>query len=207
MSKIRFVLMTMFVILSVTTFAQAVQYRFKNITNNSSVDAAIGEAQLLLDIIETDPGQALFTFSNVGPDNASITDIYIDQDASLLLNMIFNTTDAVKFSEDPSPNNLPGGNALEPPFVADHCVSVDSDSPVQLMGINPYESLSILYDLTPGTTFTNLIDGINEELLRIGLHVQGFDDEGSESFVNVPEPGTIGFLALTCLILVRHTRR
>jgi len=34
--------------------------------------------------------------------------------------------------------------------------------------------------------------------LRIGIHVQGFDGEGSESFVNTPVPGAVllGLLGL-----------
>ena len=60
----------------------AVLFGFSNITNNNSIDAAIGETQLFVDVtdawgeLDFSSTQALFTFTNTGDDNCSITDIY-----------------------------------------------------------------------------------------------------------------------------------
>ena len=63
--------------------AHAVSMGFDNISGNNAVDAALGEAQLSVDV--TDPGgnQVLFTFFNTGPAAASITDIYFDDGAHM----------------------------------------------------------------------------------------------------------------------------
>ena len=75
----------------------------------------------------------------------------------------------------------------------------DSDSPVVAKGVNPGESLGILFNLKDGNNFNDLIAAINLGFtspaetgnLRIGIHVQGFDGGGSESFVMTPEPGSL----------------
>ena len=48
-------------------------------------------------------------------------------------------------------------------------------------------------------------DGVNEDL-RVGIHVQGFDGGGSESFIGVPDPAT-GLLLATATGLLGIARR
>jgi hypothetical protein len=43
--------------------------------------------------------------------------------------------------------------------------------------------------------------------LRIGVHVQGFASGGSESLVNVPEPGTGVLLGLSLIGVIGQRRR
>jgi hypothetical protein len=198
--------------------AQAVQFGFDNITNNNSNDAAIGERQLSMDVTDAGTGQASFRFTNVGSARSSITDIYFDDAANPRLlssiSSIFNSSTGsgsqVSFSEGAAPPNLPGGNDPRFSFSADF--SADSDAPVQPNGVNPGEALTILFNLTQGTSFNSLIAGLNSGSVRVGLHVQGYQSGGSESFINlsntpttepVPEPMTmlgsglaIGFGAL-----------
>jgi hypothetical protein len=172
--------------------AYADLFGFTNITNNSAADAAIGEAQLFVDV--TDPGgnQVLFTFSNTGPADSSIADVYFD-DFGLLdnINTITGSGPGVSFSEGATPGNLPGGNPIS--FSADF--SADSDSPAQPNGVNPGELLGIKFNLSSGNTFDAVIASLMNPGLRIGIHVQGFASGGSESFVNntnpVPEPATM----------------
>ena len=80
-----------------STEARAATYGFQCITNNSLTDAAIGEAQLFVDV--TDPGgdQVLFTFINDGPEASSITDVYFDDGALLGLAAIDNSDPGVSF--------------------------------------------------------------------------------------------------------------
>jgi hypothetical protein len=80
---------------------------------------------------------------------------------------------------------------------------VDSDSPVQANGVNPGEALELYLALATGRSFQEAIASLNGGGLRIGIHVQGFEGGGSESFINVPadgndpvpEPGTLLLLA------------
>jgi hypothetical protein len=82
-----------------------------------------------------------------------------------------------------------------------------SDSPVEPNGVNPGESLGILFDILGGNSFANVIDDINSGALRIGIHVQGFASGGSESFVNVPEPATLVLLGVGLIVLAWFGRK
>jgi hypothetical protein len=181
---------------------------FFNVTNNTASDALIGEQQLFVDVIDPGGSQVLFTFRNEGPEASSITDIYFDDGTLLGIAAIDNSDPGVAFSQWVSPPNLPGGYWTTPKFNATAGFSVDSDPPVQPNGVNPGEFVSILFDLqgAPATTFADVIDDFTDGALRIGIHVQGFDSEGSESFVNVPVPapgalvlGAMGLGLVTCV--------
>jgi len=187
--------------------AAAAQFGFDNITNNDSEDAAIGETQLTVDVLETgDPNQVLFLFSNSGPDDSSIAGVYFDDGSLLGIAMITNDAGFVEFSEGASPMNLPGGNSIG--FVTTAGFLADSDPPVQPLGVNPGETLAITFDLVGGQTVDHVIAELQAGTLRIGIKVQGYTSGGSESFVNVvPEPGAmLVFMAgLLTVELTRHS--
>jgi len=170
--------------------AQAVQVSFFNITNNNPGDAAIGEAQLFVDV--TDPGsnQVLFTFKNLGPAASSIADVYFDDGTLLGIAQIIDTPTypGVDFSQNATPAELPGANDVTPAFVTTAGFSADSTSPPPQNGVNPGEFLGILFDLIGGQTFADTIAALTDGSLRIGIHVQAFASGGSESFVNNPVP-------------------
>lgn len=167
---------------------------FDCITNNAAGDCSIGEAQLTVDV--TDPGgdQVLFTFSNAGPAASVIADVYFDDGSLLQIASILNTPSMVAFSESADPPNLPGASNASPPFQA--TFSADADAPAPTNGVNPGESLGILFDLQTGTTFADVLADLADGSLRVGIHVQSFATGGSESFVNVPGPGPLTLLAL-----------
>jgi len=186
------ILIATLLILSVPANAQ-VTYSFESITNNSTTNAAIGESQLFADVSDAGGGQVLFTFRNIGPEASSITDVYFDDEA--LLSMVaINNSAGVQFSQDATPSNLPGGNGITPSFVTTPGFSADSDPPAQPNGVNPSESLGIKFNLQSGSTYNDVLSGLDDGSLRIGIHVQGFADGGSESFVNdgvIPAPGAV----------------
>ena len=177
--------------------AQALKLPFYNITNNNSVDAAIGEAQLWVEVEDGGgcggTARALFTFGNDGLAPSSICDVYFDDGSLLGIHSIDDSiTAGVSFSAGASPGNLPGANNISPSFVTTAGFSADSDEPaVQQNGVNPGEELGICFNLQDGRTYTDVIDELGTGELRIGIHVQGFASGGSESFVTVPEPATI----------------
>ena len=89
-------------------------------------------------------------------------------------------------------------------------------------GIDPGESLGILFNLINGTTFARLVDAIATGLglgagddptgtLRIGIHVGGIGSDGtSDSFVNtalVPIPAGLILLLTACAGLAGFGRR
>ncbi len=179
-------------LLLIPAVAYATPLGFYNITNNNPTDVLTGKSQLLVDVTASS-GDVLFTFRNSGPLASSITDVYFD-DGSLLGIAEIKNTPGVSFLNPASPKNLPGGYDMRNPFVATAGFSADSNPPVQPNGVNPVESLGILFDLQVGQTYADVISQLSSGELRIGIHVQGFTGGGSESFVNaapVPEPATM----------------
>ncbi len=171
-------------------------YEFYNITNNDASNAAIGEAQLTVDVTSFGVNQARFRFRNAGPEASSITGVYFDDGDEPILSGLASIVGSpgVSFSEGGSV--LPGGYSLSPQFVVTAGLQARSDPPVRPNGVNPGEWLQLTLDLRAGTDLDDVLLRLNTADLRLGIHVQGFEDGGSESFINrrppvVPLPGAL----------------
>ncbi len=174
-------------------------FGFYNITNNDPGDAAIGEAQLFVDVSDESADQMLFTLRNTGPEACAISEVYFDDGMLLGIADIIDNPPDVVFVQDASPSELPGANLLDPSFETTLDFLAESVPPPPHKGVNPGEQVGILFDLQPAETYQNVIDELNDGGLRIGIHVIGFCSGGSESFVTVPEPATIAVLGLGAL--------
>lgn len=197
---------------------------FDCITNNSTSDCAIGEAQLFMDVIwdpnntgfgpaSIGPNEIFFTFRNTGPAKAVVEQIFFDGIGGVLNLGIYNG-DGVLFHQDvknkkktglqPNPGNLPGGNAYS--FSADDSYSAESPAPAN--GIGAGEKLGILFSIAPDT-YADVLTALGDGSVRVGMHVIAYQSGGSESFLNgppledpgppppaVPEPGSFAALAL-----------
>ena len=216
MKKLTLLLSFVFVF-STAICAQADTFGFDNISANNVLDAAIGEAQLFVNVTGPAAGQVLFTFGNTGPLASSITDVYFDDGSLLGIASIINST-GVAFSQFADPGNLPAANNADPDFVTTAGFSADSDAPAQPNGVNPGESLGILFNLQGTQTFADVLSELGDSSLRIGIHVQGFASGGSEAFVNdgptngngttpVPEPATMLLLGSGLIGLVGYGRK
>jgi hypothetical protein len=188
-------------------------FGFARITSNTSDPVG---AQLCVDVSSYGTTQVLFRFYNDGPALSpydvespilsSICDVYFDDGALLGIASIDNPT-GVSFSQLATPKDLSGGQNLSPPFVTTLGFSADSDPPVEHYGVNPGESVGIVFDLQDGKTFGDVIRAINvgfcpslyydgqnwsEDSLRIGIRVQAIGDSGdSDSFIMTPIPGAV----------------
>ncbi len=161
-------------------------YDFYGITRNSTANTSTGEQQLSVRVRGLRRNRVELQFRNTGLEASSITDVYLDDRNSVFSSIRrIKNSDGVSFSQGAAPGNLPGGNNLLDPFQSTMGLNADSDPPVQHNGVNPGEKLSIVFNLASGKRFWDVISGIQNSVLRIGLHVQGFANGGSESFVNV----------------------
>lgn len=202
MKKLNYVFVLVVVVLFFGTSASQATietFDFYNITNNDPGDAAIGEAQLFVDVGDEFANQVLFTFRNNGPEASAVSEIYFDDGSLLGIASILNNPPGVVFVEGASPPELPGANLIEPPFEATIGFLAESTPPPVYKGVNPGEEVGILFDLKPGGEFQDVLDELYSGTLRVGIHVIGFGCGGSESFVNVPEPATVCLLGLSGL--------
>ncbi|MHC4597299.1 MAG: hypothetical protein ACYS19_20430 [Planctomycetota bacterium] len=231
---ITFVSLVLAFLVILSTEARAELYGFAPISNNSTVSGQMAQ-QLSLEVTDPGGGQVLFTFYNDGPlssiydvpapMDSSAADVYFDDGALVKLALILDVDNypavypGVDFDQIATPPDLPGGNSIVPPFDVTADFSADAENPAPSNGINPGESLGILFDLASGKTFANVIDALNvgfnpgtyytgsglydgwtELNLRIGVRVinYGEDNEFSDGFILTPIPASVvlGILGL-----------
>ena len=185
-----------------------ISYGFEVIPDASSnpVNAGIGQAQFFVDVTDTGSATVLFSFRNEGPAYSRIDQVYFDNGSLLSIAGLIDADDGiggdpnVDFSLGASPPDLPRGENLTPAFEVTPGFLADSDAPGRSVvlspfkpGIEPGQSLGILFNLQSSQDFNDVIAELNSGELRIGIHAQAFADGGSESFVNniIPAPGAI----------------
>lgn len=190
----------------IATPAIAATYGFTNITNNNAGDAAIGEAQLFVDVIDSSPN-VTFRFRNDGPSASVISEVYFDDGTLLGISSITDNPPDVDFMTDANPPDLPGGNFASPPFQVTAGFLAEAIPAPSMTGVGPNESVDISFALMGGGAWQDVIDDLGDGSLRIGIHVIAFDSGGSESFVT-PEPASgMLLIAGAAGLLIRRRRR
>ena len=144
-----------------------------------------------------------FTFHNNSTVDSSIARIYFDDIGLLAYSGISNGT-GTEFHTDSSPGNMPAGKALTQSYEAD--ISFGALMPPPHNGINPGEWVTISFNLTGNNTSTDVINALDNNNLRVGVHLIALPDGSSESAVHVPEPATIALLGFGSLVLARRKR-
>lgn len=190
---------------------------FEGVSYNDADNVAAGEAQLMWSAEELDsdpmtgPTRVAFTIFNMGDEPMTITRIYFDASAFASIEAVESMDDGVAFGSNIGPPNMPAGRTIG--FKAGEGLRVGALPPGPKNGVNPGESVTVAVELTEGFTFLDTLIGLNDGSIRLGLHVQSFENGGSESFVNVelpefliPTPGATTLMGLAGLLLLRRHR-
>ena len=182
-------------------------YAFYGVTTNDPTGTSItvGETYLSVDVSVFAPGEVLFEFNNeVGSpapyDRYFIKGVYFYDGVLLGIASLIDADDPtggpygdseVDFTEDAS--NANGfTNSVE--LVAGYELKGDADNdPGADNGVQPGEWLGVVF--THNGTFDQVITGLNNNDIIIGIHVGGFGTEEqdySEKFTTViPTPGAV----------------
>lgn len=200
----------------VTTSANAaigdnVNLSFYNITNPSTAANVLdGQSNLFLNIEDVGSNRVAFKFTN-NSNFSSITDVYFDSGP---LASIFNITSSagVSFSQGSAPPNLPGGNSVVPAFDGS-ALTADANNPPPANGVQNSDAtgeyLTVTFNLLAGKSWNDVLTSMTlpgfpietpaNSWLRVGVHVQAFQDGNSASFINnpvtpIPEPETYALM-------------
>lgn len=186
-----------------------VTFNFKPITSNdpSGIAGLAGSDGIVMDV--SDGGynsqlglnQVLFTFS-VGPtttiyDSFFIRGVYFYDGVLLDIAELQETSPEVDFKVGATPHNLPGfdpdAHAIVGGFEASSLElqgGASAEPSIAVNSVGQGESLGVVFTITQGNGYAEVIDGINSGQIVVGVKAQGFDDY-SEGFVTtiVPVPG------------------
>ena len=205
-----------------TGSAEAMEtYYFEGITTNDPSGDAVLLGESAFYVVVTDEGydpvvdadQVLFTFGVAEGFDDPYDSYYIDgvyfYDGVLLgIAELDNTPSEVFFEEGATPGHLPGFDLAAYKLVTgyetmDVLDSADTDKAAN--GVNIGETLGVLFTLIDGAQYGDVITGLNDGSILIGIKAQGFG-EYSESFVHVPAPGAVALGGIG-VMLVGYLRR
>lgn len=161
--------------------AQAVPIPFGCITNNNLGNCAIGESQLSGDLTGD-----MLTIAMTGTDAAVVQQVFIEGAGVTGIAFVGSGgVGDVDFGTGQAGGNLPGGNQPSVNFV--EAFNISAIDPAPRWGIGWHDQ-----DPTSPQSGIFQLSGILSDL-RVGVHVIGYANQGSESFVGtpIPEPGTL----------------
>ncbi len=161
------------------------------------------EIDIYVEVTEDD-GQVRFEFHNESIMDSTVASIYFEDGVLDGIAGFEFGTDTL-FEETKKPGNLPAGNTLFNAFVTAY--SADAKPPAPFNGLGIGDQLTIIMNLDEGATFKDLLGQINNNSLRIGIHVIALPDGSSFSAVSVPEPSTVAILGIGSLFLIKRKKK
>jgi hypothetical protein len=173
----------------------AATFGFTSVSASSAADAAIGESQFFVDILDQSARQVLFRFTNTGPAASSITTIFFEDqgdEAGFVLAGVQPVTVAgsgVSFGIPAVPPTLAIPELPESPAERVELV-VTANEPVTTTNIGPGASLDVVGSLADDLVTSQLMDRIANGTVRIALVAEEFPDGGVGIFINNLSPVT-----------------
>ena len=212
---LKFVFLTVLMFVLAAVPAGAATYPFVNITGNDSDDAAIGEAQLSMEVTQVD-SKAAFLFTNQGTDYCSLTDVYFADGAffetETQLVRIEGSSSGVTFFSGASPPKLPGAPT---DFKTTQLFTANATKPAT--GVEPFnpdspydqynEWLKITFFIKEGKVFDDVIAALGTGEVSVGVRLTAFASGGSESFIHAPIPASVLLLGSGLIGLVGFRKK
>jgi len=191
--KIKHLLTCAVALLTVLT-VRAELFGFDTVTTNSPNREAIAD-QLFIDANVMGAGLSSVMFTNVGPADSTITEIYFGSDLTTLnlnIDSILSFSSGIDFViEGANPASPPGFQDFSNWWSVTIAAAESTPSPAK-NGIDPYEylELKLSYD-AGGSSFAELVQSGE---IQVAFHVAGIGAY-SDTFVNdatvVPEPASL----------------
>ncbi|MDW4496777.1 VPLPA-CTERM sorting domain-containing protein [Sulfitobacter sp. D35] len=161
-----------------TASAAVFTYGFDGVTNNSVLDTSIAESQASVEVEDQGGTAVSFKFLNTAVLPMSIVQIYFADGSLLDFASAVITNSGTAFSPGSSPPNLPGGT-----FSADYATDADSNPGGKVNnGVKDAgDSVTVTFNYAGSSMIADVIKGLNDGTIDVGIHVQGFASGGSES--------------------------
>lgn len=190
---------------------EGVTMTFSPVTNNSPTDYSTSLSALVVDL----GTHVLILISmDAAPPEGFINQVYFEDTNGLFADMSYSSTHSsgttINYSSPATPAGPPGLNNL---FVT--AFSFDGDSPPSQHGANNSETVAFLASYAPGATFGLVEEAMTDEELRIALHLQGIDPDGTQSdtylseppgVTPIPEPSAMLLALASCGLFLRRRR-
>ncbi len=191
-----------------TTTYGAATFGFTSVSASSSADAAIGQSQFFMDVLDESARRVRFDFRNTGPAASSITQIFFEERTDVLEPVLVSVTpitvagSGVAFVRTPTiptvvtnelseqftiPPQLLFGARFEPLTVAPE-LTLTATPPVIAHGIGPGESLGVVGNLSDDIVTSQFLSRLEDGTVRVALRAQGFADGGTATFLNNTSP-------------------
>lgn len=183
--------------------AHAELYIFGQITGT---DGVVCPDAFTMEVVE-DGDQALFTFTNNCDSDGVLGRIFVKDSDLMTFNSIFDQSDGVCFSDTVKrPAMLPGGHALG--FTPHNTYAIYAEPARPKNGLHHEDFVTVLFDISGGSSFGDIIASLNDESLGVGIHAQSLPGGSSAAFTAtpIPEPLTLSLLGMGAL-LIRNKRR
>jgi hypothetical protein len=157
-----------------------------------------------MEVTDVGMDQALFTFTNNCDNDGILARIFFMENDLMAFNEIQEVPAEKEWALYEKNAMLPGGKPLG--FTPHNCFGIFADPARPKNGLEYGEFISVLFDLTDGVYFDDIIMEIDDQTLGVGIHAQSLPGGGSASFSTVPEPLTLSLLGIGAL-LIRNKRR